>query len=83
MPPSVNDEIVFPLPPAHRRLSRRTRLILELSVGLALLAFIGIGASVRMPVWLRLIGWAFLIGSLVAQSVLVARHWKRRRGWRK
>ena len=83
MQPGVKDEIIFPLPPAHRRLSRRKRLIVELGVGLALLAFIGIGASIRMPVWLRLIGWALLIGNLVGQSVVVAQRWKRRRGWRK
>jgi hypothetical protein len=83
MPPVDKGEIVFPLLPAHRRLSRRTRLCIELSVGAIVIVLIGIGASLQMPGWLRLIGWTFLIGSLVAQSLLVVQHWKRRRGWRR
>lgn len=83
MPGRMQTEVIFPSLPGWRSLSRRRRIVLELSLGLVLLALIGLGASMQMPGWMRLIGWAFLLGSLAAQSVLVFRHWKRRRGWEK
>lgn len=52
--------------------------MIELTVGVVILALIPIGVSVQMPLWLQLLGWVFLAISLVDQSVLVVR-WQRRR----
>lgn len=67
----------IPEPSAKRRPSRRRRLILELSVSIALLAMIPIGVSVPIPDWLRLIGFAFMLGMTVVLSILYVRYWKR------
>jgi hypothetical protein len=53
-------------------------MVIELTVGVVILALIPIGVSVQMPLWLQLLGWAFLAINLVGQSVLVVR-WQRRR----
>lgn len=83
MPGRIHSEFVFPSLPAYRSLSRRRRIVFELSLGLVVLAFVGLGASVQMPGWIRLIGWALLVGYWMAWSVLAFRHWLRRRGWQK
>jgi hypothetical protein len=83
MPGRIQTEVIFPSLPAWRRRSRRSRIALELSLGLILFALIGLGASMQVPGWMRLIGWAFLLGSLAVQSILVFLHWKRRGGWQK
>ncbi|MFY9745378.1 MAG: hypothetical protein WA891_19395 [Acidobacteriaceae bacterium] len=75
------------IPPAHssanRGLSRRKRLVIELSIGVAILALIPIGVSVQMPLWLQLIGWAVFLVCIVGQSVLMMRWLKQRRARRR
>jgi hypothetical protein len=77
---STYDQI--PMPQGYRRLSRGKRLVMELSIGVAILALIPIGVSVQMPHWLQLIGWAVFVVCLVGQSVLTTRWWRRRRAGR-
>lgn len=81
MPSSIQNENRFLLPPAYRNLSRRKRVLIELGVGMAILALIPIGVSVNLPIWLQLLGWAFLIANLAAQSILIVAWWRKRGGW--
>jgi len=75
MPP----QIPLPVPSAHRELSRRKRLVIELAVGVAILALISIGVSVQMPHWLEIAGWVLWAAWVVILSVLYVRYEQRKR----
>ncbi|HUB19405.1 MAG TPA: hypothetical protein VL990_12270 [Acidobacteriaceae bacterium] len=80
--PRVDKDYAYhqmPTPRVYQRPSRRGRLALELSIGLAVLALIPIGVSVRMPLWVKLIGWAVMVACTAAQSVFVVQRWRERR----
>lgn len=79
--PLANKDYTFyqvPIPQSYRRLSRAKRVILEVSVGLLVLALLGIGASVQMPRWLLAAGWALLLAYWGVWIVLYLKAWVRR-----
>lgn len=80
MQPRVKDYTFYqiPLPPRYRKLSRRRRLVIELSVGVAVLLLFSIAVSMQMPVWLQLAGWAAAVVYWAAWCVIVLERWGRR-----
>lgn len=80
--PRANKDYTFyqiPVPPWYRRLPRRRRIVLELSIGVAALAFFVIAVSVQMPRWLQIAGWLWFLVYWVGWCFLVLRPWIRRR----
>jgi hypothetical protein len=67
-----------PEPRAYFRLPRRRRLVLELTIGVLILAAIPIAAAGNLPPWLQALGWAAWILWMIFLSVLCVR-WEIRR----
>jgi len=64
--------------PRYSRLSRRRRLFIELSIGILIIAGIGIAAAGNLPPWLKALGWAAWILWMVFLSVVCV-GWELRR----
>jgi hypothetical protein len=80
--PLPNKEYTFytiPLPRGYRRLSRRTRVTMELGVGVAVLILFAIAVSMQMPLWLQIVGWAFFVVYWVGWCAIALPKWWRRR----
>ena len=68
----------IPLPRSYCGLSRRNRIVIELIVGILVMALVGWGASVQMPRWLLAAGWTVLVAYWAGWIVLYLKHWVRR-----
>jgi len=79
--PIANENLTFyqvPVPRGYWRFSRRKRMAVELSVGLACLIFFMLAVSMQTPVWLQITGWTCLLVYWAFWIVLYLRRWGQR-----
>jgi len=77
--PQHHDYFLWPEPRGYFRWPRRRRILLEIGIGVLIIAAIAIGAANNLPTWLEALGWAAWIVWMILLCTLGLRDWNIRR----